>query len=207
MSLEREFDLTGVSGPVEMSYQTWFDLEKDYDYVFVSATTDGESWQILNTSSCTTENPSGNSFGCGLNGASSGWQQETVDLSTYTGQAVTVRFDYVTDAAVNGIGMAIDDIRVDAIGYASDLEQDEGGWQADGFVRIENVLPQTYRLSLITYGDEITVTPLELDADNTLRTDISLTGDTYYAVLVISGTTPFTRQTATYTVELVPRDE
>jgi hypothetical protein len=207
MSLEREFDLTGVEGPVEMSFQTWYDLEKDYDYVFVSATTDGEAWQILNTSSCTTEDPSGNSFGCGLNGASDGWQQETVDLSAYAGLVVTVRFDYVTDAAVNGIGMAIDDIRVDAIDYASDLEGDEGGWQADGFVRIENALPQSYRLSLVTYGDEITVTPLALDADNTLSTDISLTGDIYNAVLVISGTTPFTRQSALYTVELLPQGE
>jgi hypothetical protein len=207
MSLEREFDLNGVDGPVEMSFQTWYDLEKDYDYVFVSATTNGEAWQILNTSSCTTEDPSGNSFGCGLNGASDGWQQESVDLSAYAGQVVTVRFDYVTDAAVNGIGMAIDDIRVDAIDYATDLEGDEGGWQADGFVRIENALPQSYRLSLVTYGDEITVTPLELDADNTLRIDISLSGDIYNAVLVISGTTPFTRQSALYTVELLPQGE
>jgi hypothetical protein len=103
--------------------------------------------------------------------------------------------------------MAIDDIRVDAIDYASDLEGDEGGWQADGFVRIENALPQSYRLSLVTYGDEITVTPLALDADNTLSTDISLTGDIYNAVLVISGTTPFTRQSALYTVELLPQGE
>lgn len=207
MSLEREFDLTGVTGPVEMSFQAWYDLETDYDYVFVSAATDGKTWQILSTSSCTSEDPSGNSFGCGLNGASNGWQLETVDLSAYAGQVVTVRFDYVTDAAVNGIGLAVDDVRIAAIGYASDFEQDDGGWQAEGFVRIENVLPQTYRLSLVTYGDAITVTPLELDPDNTLSAEISLTGDVYQAVLVISGTTPFTRQSAAYQVELVPRDK
>ena len=120
---------------------------------------------------------------------------------------MTVRFDYVTDAAVNGIGLAIDDIQIAAIDYASDLEQDEGGWQADGFVRIENILPQTFRVTLVTYGDEVTNIPLELDADNTLSTDLNLTGDIYQAVLVISGTTPFTRQSATYQLELVNQGE
>ena len=207
MSLQRSFDLTGVEGPVEMTFQAWYDLETDYDYVFVSATTEGETWQILDTTNCTTNNPSGNSYGCGLNGSSNNWKLQTVDLSSYAGQEVTVRFDYVTDAAVNGIGLAIDDIQIAAIDYASDLEQDEGGWQADGFVRIENVLPQTFRVTLVTYGDEITVTPLELNADNTLSTDLNLTGDIYQAVLVISGTTPFTRQSATYQLELVNQGE
>ena len=205
MSLERSFDLTGVEGPVEMTYQTWYDLEEDYDYVFVSATTDGESWQILDSTSCTTEDPSGNSYGCGLNGTTEDWQLETVDLSDYAGQEVTVRFDYVTDAAVNGIGMAIDDIRVDAIDYFTDLETDDGGWQADGFVRIENTLPQTYRLSLITYGGETTVTPLELDANNHLSLNISVGGDVEKVVLAISGTTDFTRQRAKYHIEVNPQ--
>ncbi len=168
MSLQQTFDLTNVEGPVEMTFQAWYDLEVDYDYVFVSATTDGENWQILETSSCTTNNPSGNSYGCGLNGASNGWILQAVDLSAYAGQEVTLRFDYVTDAAVNGIGLAIDDIQIAAIDYNSDLEAAEGGWQADGFVRIENVLPQTFRVTLVTYGDEINVIPLELNADNTL---------------------------------------
>ncbi len=172
-----------------------------------SATIDGEDWQILETSSCTTNNPSGNSYGCGLNGASNGWKLQAVDLSAYAGQEVTLRFDYVTDAAVNGIGLAIDDIQIAAIDYNSDLEADEGGWQADGFVRIENVLPQTFRVTLVTYGDEINVIPLELNADNTLSTDLDLTDDIYQAVLVISGTTPVTRQSATYQVELVNQGE
>ena len=207
MSLERSFDLRSVSGPVEMSFQTWYDIETDYDYVFVSATTDGRNWQILNTSSCTTENPSGNSYGCGLNGVSNDWQKETVDLSAYAGQEVTVRFDYITDTGVNGIGMAIDDIQVDAIDYATDFETDDGGWQAEGFVRIENVLPQTYNVSLVIYGDETTVTHLEPDENNTISADFSLDNDSYYAVLVVSGITPFTRQSATYQVEIVNQGE
>lgn len=203
MSLQRSFNLMGVDAPVEMSFQAWYDLETDYDYVFISVTRDNETWQIVEPTGCTTENPSGNSYGCGLNGNSNGWQPVSVDLSAYAGQEVTLRFDYVTDAAVNGIGLAIDDIQVTAIGYTTDLEQDDGGWQADGFVRIENALPQTFRVTLVTYGDAITVTPLALDADNSLSTDLKLTDDIYQAVLVVSGTTPFTSQSASYQVELV----
>ena len=202
MSLERQFDLTDVSRPIEMTYFTWYDLETDYDYVFVSASTDGENWQILNSTSCTFSNPSGNSYGCGLNGQSDGWQQEAVDLDAFAGQEVTIRFDYVTDAAVNGLGMAIDDIRVDAIGYSSDLEADEGGWQGDGFVRIQNQMPQAFRISMVTFGDEITITPLTLDDNNRASVDISIGGDVESVMLVVSGITPVTRQNARYQIAI-----
>jgi len=198
MSIERSFDLTGVTGPVEMTYQTWYDLEKDYDYAYVSASVDGESWEILNSTSCTMANPSGNSYGCGLNGKTGGWQQESVDLSTYSGENVTLRFDYATDAAVNGVGMVIDDVRVDAIDYFSDFEEDDGGWQAEGFVRIQNALPQTFRVSMITFGEETEVTYLELDENNIASVDISIGDDVKSVVLVVSGTTPVTRQKANY---------
>lgn len=202
MFLERQFDLSGVNGSVEMTYQTWYDLEEDYDYVFVSATTDGENWEILNTTSCTTENPSGNSYGCGLNGQTNGWREERVDLSAYAGEEVSLRFDYVTDAAVNGVGMVIDDIRLDAIDYYSDFETDQGGWTAEGFVRIQNALPQAYRLTLISFGDQTTVTPVTLDENNQAVIDLNIGGDGDSVVLVISGTTHFTRQKAEYSITI-----
>ncbi len=198
MSLERPFDFREVSGPLSMTFQTWYDLEKDYDYVFVSASTDEENWQILNTTSCTMENPSGNSYGCGLNGSSDGWQQETVNLDMFAGKEVTIRFDYVTDAAVNGDGILIDDIQIDAIGYFTDFELDNGGWYAEGFVRIKNILPQMFRVSMITFGDEITVSTLHLDEDNKASLDFKIGADIDSIVLVISGTTPYTRQKAQY---------
>ncbi len=202
MSLKQQFDLTGVSGAVTMSYQTWYDLEEDYDYVFISASTDGKNWVLLESTSCTYEDPSGNSYGCGLNGQTKDWQQETVDLSAFAGENVTLRFDYVTDAAVNGIGLFLDDIRIDAIGYFSDFESDDGGWQAEGFVRIQNQLPQEFRLSLISFGDEITVTSIPLNEHNEASMDITLGGSVDSVVLVVSGTTPFTRQKAEYQFQM-----
>ena len=202
MSLQRRFDLTEVNQPIKMTYQTWYDLEKNYDYVFVSASVDEENWTILNTTSCTTDNPSGNSFGCGLNGRSDGWVLETVDLSRFAGEEVTVRFDYVTDAAVNGDGMVIDDIRIEAIDYFTDFEVDDGGWHGEGFVHIQNTLPQLFRVTMIAFGDQVSVIPIELDVNNNATVEISIGEDADSIVLVISGTTPYTRQPAQYQLEI-----
>jgi hypothetical protein len=202
MFLTQTFDLTQVTGEAVLSFKTWYDLEEDYDYVYVSACTDGKHWQILNSLTCTTENPSGNSYGCGWNGSSGGWIEERVNLSGFAGTEVTLRFDYVTDAAVNGIGMALDDFRLDAIGYASDLEQDAGGWKGAGFVRLMNALPQTYSLSVISVGRQTSVQNISLDADNNTTFEVTIGGDVEKIVLVVSGTTPFTREKAPYQVEV-----
>ena len=102
MTLTHHFDLSSVSGPVSMNYWTWYDLEKDFDYVYVEASTDGQQWTILNTPSGTASNPNGASYGWAYTGQSNGWIQELVDLSQFAGKQVSVRFEYITDPAVNG---------------------------------------------------------------------------------------------------------
>lgn len=202
MTLTHEFDFTNVSGPVDMSYSVWYDLETDYDYLYLTASTDGKTWRIVDTPSCTTNNPSGNSYGCGYNGVSNGWVQETVDLSAYSGQKVQLRFEYITDAAVNGEGLMLDDVSIPAVNYETGFESDDGGWAAAGFVRIQNSLPQTYRVTLIqTHSGDTTVTPMVLSDLSNGAMDLHLEkGDR--AVVVVSGTTPFTRQKATYNIEI-----
>lgn len=202
MRLTREFDLSQVSGQAELSFKTWYDLEEDYDYAYISASVDGINWEILDSQNCTSLNPSGNSYGCGWNGQSNGWIDEVVDLSQYSGQKVTVRFDYVTDAAVNGKGMAIDDIHLDAIGYSTDIESDEGGWLAEGFVRVQNTLPQSFSVSLIHNGNSPTVEQYQIAAGEKLSLDIKIGNNTDEITLVISGTTPVTREKAVYQIDV-----
>ena len=157
MTLTREFDFSAVSGPLELSYWTWYDIEKGYDYFYLETSTDGQHWTIVKTPSCTEKDDSGNSYGCGYTGRSGGgeqstWINEHVDLSSYAGKKVQLRFEYVTDAEVLGEGVLLDDLSLPAANYSSDFETDDGGWKADGFARVENVLPQTFRLSLILTG-------------------------------------------------------
>ncbi|MBC7877644.1 MAG: immune inhibitor A [Anaerolineales bacterium] len=200
MTLTKEFDFTGVSGPVELSFRTWYDIEEDWDYVYVEASEDGETWQIITTPSGTDTDPSGNSYGWGYTGATSDWIEEKVDLSAYAGKKISVRFQYITDAAINGEGFMVDDISVAAAGYSSDLEADEGGWAAEGFVRVQNVLPQTFGLTLIKTSDS-SVTRITLNADQTAEIPFSLeSGETAY--LVVAGLTRFTRELGAYQIEI-----
>ncbi len=203
MTLTREFDFTGQQGPLTLDYWTWYDLEKDYDYAYLLASLDGETWQILNTPSCTTDDPSGNSYGCGFNGTSGGrqqsrWIEESVDLSDYAGKKVWLRFEYITDAAVNGEGLVLDDIAIPEIDYRADFETDAGGWEAAGFVRIQNVLPQVFRLALIKQGTETRVEYLTLSPDLSADIPLSFDSDTSNITLVVSAVTPFTRIPAAY---------
>ena len=202
MTLTREFDFTKASGAVTLSFQTWYDLEEDYDYLFVEVSEDGKHWDIITTPSGTDENPSGNSYGWGYNGKTNGWIKEEVDLSKYAGKKVQVRFEYVTDAAVLGEGFLLDDISVDAINYTSDFEMDDGGWVSEGFSRVENIIPQTFRLALIVQsGGKTTVQYIEVSADQIAEFPLSLeSGDT--VTLVITGTTRFTRESANYSIEI-----
>lgn len=198
MSLTQTFDFTDVSGAIDFSYWLWYEIEIDYDYLYLLASTDGANWEFIQTPSGTDTDPSGNSYGWGYNGRTQKWIQETVDLSAYAGQKVTLRFEYVTDAAVNGEGLLLDDVSIPAIGYASDFETDDGGWEADGFVRLWNQLPQTFRLALIEMGRETKVTYIDTDTDNMARIPFTIDNLTKEVVLVVSAVTDFTNQTVGY---------
>lgn len=140
--LTRAFDLSNVD-QATLNYRIWYHLENlwDYGYVMVS-TDDGETWTILSTPHMTVENPHNNAYGTGYTGMSDGWLDESISLDDYAGQAILVRFEVITDDAVNQSGMAIDDVHIPQVGYLSDFEADDGGWQAAGWIWTDNTLPQ-----------------------------------------------------------------
>jgi hypothetical protein len=204
MALTHEFDLTNVSGQVNISYWTWYDIEQDFDYVFVEASTDGQHWEILKTPSGTDTNPNGASYGWGYTGPSNGWIQETVDLSKYAGRKVSVRFEYLTDPGVNGEGFLLDDVSVPAINYSTNFENDDNSWKSDGFARIENTVPQTFRLALITNtsnGTTVQIIPVAPDQSADIPLSIGQNG-IKDVVLVVNGTTRFTRELAPYQISI-----
>jgi len=210
MTLTRAFDFRGVQGPLELSHWIWYDLEEGYDYAYLEVSQDGgETWSILTAPSGTSDDPSGNSYGWAYNGFSGGgpsseWIEETVDLSEYAGKEVLLRYEYVTDAAVNGEGIMVDDIRVDALGYSEDFENGDGGWKGEGFVRLYNRLPQTYRVAVVQEGRETTVSEVPLDAAQKGQIDLEL-GEHDRATLIVIGTTRHSWQPAPYTYEIVAR--
>jgi hypothetical protein len=209
-TLTRAFDLSGVD-TATLEFWTWYDIEVDWDYAYVEISTDGGvTWEILTTPSGTGTNPNGNSLGwaytavSGIKGATD-WMLEQVDLSPYTGQEVLVRFEYITDDAVNRPGFAIDDVSIPEIGYSSDFEDGEDGWVPEGFIRHANVLPQRFLVQMILYGAETTVQRLEVAEDQTGEWEIPLGGGTDQAVIAISAYAPVTTEPASYRFEVGPR--
>ncbi|MBE0687612.1 MAG: immune inhibitor A [Anaerolineaceae bacterium] len=198
MILSKTFDFSGVQGLISMTFMTWYDIETDYDFVYLTASIDGDNWQILESPTCTNNNPTGNSFGCGFNGKTDGWIKEYVDLSSFSGQKVELRFEYVTDAAVNGEGFLLDDIEITAVGYFSDFEENNGGWIPEGWARTNNLLPQTFEIILLEFNSG-KVNVNRIDVPSTQEIQIPISGKiNNKTILIVSGTTRYTRQPAYY---------
>ncbi len=202
MSLTQSFDLTSASTPIIFDFWTWYDIEKDYDYLYLSATVDGKNWKLLKPGTCTENDPTGANYGCGFNGKSEGWINEKVDISEFRGQKVTLRFEYITDMAVNGDGFMIDDVSIDAIDYFSDFEKDQGGWLSDGFVRIKNLLPQNYGVSIIEniahLPDKQMISTGGLRYQSIIENNQSPTKP----IVMVSGLTRYTYQPANYRIKI-----
>ncbi len=210
MTLTRTFDFTNTSGPLNLNYWTWYDIEDGFDFVYLLASTDqGQTWCILNTPSGTLEDRSGNSFGQAYTGQSGSafsgpaWIQENVDISDLAGQQVQIRFEYITDAAVNGEGFLLDDLSIPQINYAEDFENGDGDWNPEGFVRIQNDLPQTYRLAVIEKGKSTQVSLYTIEGDNKLEIPVKISDGIKEVILVVAGTTRITRQEADYRFQIL----
>ena len=97
----------------------------------------------------------------------------------------------------------LDDISIPAIDYQSDFETDQSGWDSAGFVRVQNSLPQTYRLSLIVINQgKMTVEKVALDAAQSVKIPLDFDNGTTQYSLVVSGTTRFTRTEAPYSISI-----
>ena len=207
-TLTREFDLTNVKS-AELTFWTWYDIERDFDYAYVEASTDGKHWETLPGQSTTNDDPNGANFSDGYT-AKSGvpatdkkgaakWIQEKIDLSQYAGKKVQIRFEYITDAGVTHAGFFVDDIAIPEINYRYDAESGDDGWQAQGFVRHANALPQQWLAQLITARkNQTTVERLPLAPDQSGRWMINLGSDVDHAVLTVSGIAPVTTEPAHY---------
>jgi immune inhibitor A len=208
-TLTHEFDLTGVK-KATLQFSTWYEIELDWDYAFVTVSADGgRNWTTLKGKTTTNTNPQGLNFGNGLTGVSGSpgtetdkgtrgrWIEEQMDLTPFAGQKVLLRFWVVNDAAYNAQGMLIDDIRIPELNYSDGAEGSDGGWQLQGFVRTTGELPQTWALRLIrTSGGQTTVEPVPTDSQGRAAFNLA---DSETGVLAVIGTTPFSTEPATYT--------
>jgi len=208
-SMMRRFDLSSAQSAA-LSYSIWYDIERDYDYAYVSASTNGETWTLLPASRMVRTDPNGNNLGVGYTGHSgdagaSIWLREQVDLTPYVGGPVWVRFSYVTDDATLYEGIALDDVRLDATGYEDGAESPNDDWQLNGWTRVGPALTQTWALQVIetsSGGARLTRLPVRTDAPVTWSSSSSIDR----TVVAISGTAPVTLQPAGYRLSFTSPD-
>lgn len=205
-TLTRAFDLRNVK-KATLDYWAWWQLELNYDYAYVLASTDGgSSWKFLQTQSTTTDDPTGNNFGTGYQGdsgagpsaaagATAKWVREQVDLTPFAGQELLLRFEYITDGAVNRPGLLLDDLRIAELDYFEDFEAGAAGWELNGWVRLENELPQRWLLQVLD-GSTRTVQGIAVSAG---AATVKINGP---VTLAISGLTPFTTEAAQYELKV-----
>jgi immune inhibitor A len=204
--LTRTFDLTGVD-QATLNYWTWYHIEDVWDYGYVMVSTDGgATWTPIPTMRTTTDNPHGNAYGPGYTGVSGGWVPETVDLTPYAGQEIQVRFEYITDDAVTQPGLLIDDVSIPEIGYADDFEDGPGGWASEGWLLMDNILPQTFLVQLIQTSNLAEPVTRWLRRGDVPRGEweIMVGGDYGSVVIAVSGLAPVTTEPAKYSVVVSP---
>lgn len=210
-TLTRAFDLRAVKSAT-LTFSAWYDIEDGWDYAYVEASTDGgKRWQILEGRFTTQDDSSGNAFGPGWTGVSSGrstpqWVDEQVDLTQFAGQEILVRFEYVTDDAVNRPGMLLDNLAIPELGYSDAAEDGAQGWEAAGWALTGNMLQQRWLVQLVTTSNrQITVERMAIDAAGRGQITVPNLDDLQDAVLVISALTPVTTEPASYSLSVAPR--
>lgn len=104
-------DLTGYSN-VNLTFQTWYAMETDWDYGYVAVSMNGNIWNSLPGTLTTTNNPYNNNLGNGITGSSGGWVKETMNLTPYAGKKILLGFRFKSDDYTNEEGWYVDDIDV-----------------------------------------------------------------------------------------------
>jgi immune inhibitor A len=115
-----------VSGTA-LTAKVRYDIETDFDYAFLEATTDGTTWLPVATNrSDTSGDQSGfNGSKTGITGTSTAWVDLTATLPAGTQK---IRFRYQTDG-----GLAKSGFQVDAISVGG-TPVPEAGWTLNGFI-------------------------------------------------------------------------
>ncbi len=200
-TLTRTFDLTRLAGKsVTLTFRAWYDLSGSAAYAEISSD-GGKHWTVP-----TVNVASGGDICCGFSehsgdGLTATWESDSVDLSAYAGKTIQIRFEQVSRTNVPPPGLALDDIEIPQLGFKDDVSSDNG-WQAAGFVRTANVLPEHYVLQAVVYptgGGTPQVLPVTVDP-RTAKGSITISsfGQLDHVTLAVSAMTPTLTALAPY---------
>ena len=103
----------------QLSFWTAFDIEPRWDGGVVEITTDEQLWNPANLTPAYNDTFRDSTDACGydtnepaFSGTNLTWTQHSMDLSSYQGQDIKIRWSYSTDGNTNEEGWFLDDINV-----------------------------------------------------------------------------------------------
>jgi Zn-dependent M28 family amino/carboxypeptidase len=100
----RALNFTGATS-AQISFWTRYNIEKDYDYMYLEVSTNGTDWDEI----------------ASFNGDQDAWVMKTYSLDDYINESnVIIRFHFISDAFTQEGGMYIDDLEIDANGVGLD---------------------------------------------------------------------------------------
>ncbi len=210
--LTRPFDLTGleVGQAVWLETRMWWDIEANWDYAYVMASHNGRDWSLLESAATVPRDPHGRSRGPALTGRNEptdhAWSTVRWDLSPYAGTRMWLRFAYVTDGAVTGMGWVIDEVAIDAIGYREQFAGSLADWDVAGWIQTPNRVAVDWLVQAVVLTSKhhrVQVLDRWLaDASGHLAFTVpELAGDERLYLLV-SPLAPMVTGTATYTLQV-----
>ncbi|RUQ30604.1 M6 family metalloprotease domain-containing protein [Peribacillus cavernae] len=113
-----EFDLTNATS-AKFDYKAWYQVEFDYDYVYVNAVTDdGQTTELDVIGDENTVD--------GYESTKGEWVDKEYDLSQFTGKKVKLVFEYVTDGGLAPAGLAVDNLTLTVDGNVAFTDDAEG---------------------------------------------------------------------------------
>lgn len=197
-TLEASVDLRTHESAI-LHFKAWFDLEEDYDFAYLSISSDGgQTWDLLKPVYAE-HGEYGPAFGgksINLSGGRGGWVNERISISDFAGQQIIIRFDVLTASASLGTGFALDDIQVTVDSENAANLVSETDWQSNGFVRTGHHISQQWQIRLIPLDSPHQIISLPLDdlSSGQWQLDLGQQG----GVLVITALTPFVSSPANY---------
>ncbi|HUN08383.1 MAG TPA: PDZ domain-containing protein [Aggregatilineales bacterium] len=99
------------------------------------------------------------------------WVSQSVDLSAYAGQQILLRFNVIKQPGQFDLGMVIDNIAIEAIGFTDDAEFAIPGWTLNGWRLLDNRVQQRFALTATVINPDAVdqtrilrlVTPLDVE--------------------------------------------
>ena len=128
-----------VASGITLELEAFWDIETDWDYAYIAASTDGGlTFTNLPSSATTNTNPNNQNFGNGITGSSGGWVPLTFDLTPYAGQTILLQLRYWTDGGAQGLGFMADNLEIvadSATVLVDGAEAGTNGWALGGFTQ------------------------------------------------------------------------